>query len=448
VVVGAGIAGLTAAHFLTSAGIRVKVLEAAGRAGGRMTTDAVDGFLIDRGAQFLSSEYSLLLSLASELGMATSVRETSPASAIVRGGKSRHLRGGRPLDALTSGLLDARTWFRLGWRTWQLRQPLRTLPLNDYSRWSGFDNESVASWANRTIGRSATEFLFDPVLEGFYFQPPEGTSLPLALAVLAFGFRRSRTITLEGGIGTLPEAMARRLDVVLDSPVDSIETGASLVTVTAGNTRFAADYAILAVPAPQAQRLYSSPDEVASRLMATCYSACINIAAMTRPGFRLPAGLKTLYGVLIPRSERGSVAAIGIESNKSPRRVPHGQLLNIMLSGAASMEMMPLDDGRIVDATVREAEPLFPGLSAQIAGTRIFRWQHAEPCSPIGRARDLSEYRSAVRPPAARVLLAGDYMSMPFTEGAAESGRWAAQQIAASIRRADGTTDRSTAGPR
>jgi len=59
IVIGAGIAGLTAAHFLANARMSVKVLEASGRVGGRMTTDAVNGFLVDRGAQFLSSEYRL-----------------------------------------------------------------------------------------------------------------------------------------------------------------------------------------------------------------------------------------------------------------------------------------------------------------------------------------------------------------------------------------------------
>jgi phytoene dehydrogenase-like protein len=71
IVVGAGISGLCAAYRLAEAGLRVKVLERGSRVGGRMTTDAVDGFVLDRGAQFLSSEYTVLRSLADAVGLRT-----------------------------------------------------------------------------------------------------------------------------------------------------------------------------------------------------------------------------------------------------------------------------------------------------------------------------------------------------------------------------------------
>ena len=76
IVVGAGIAGLAAGHALSRQGFSVKILEAASRVGGRMTTDLVNGFVIDRGAQFLSSEYGLLRALARELGLEGSLQPT------------------------------------------------------------------------------------------------------------------------------------------------------------------------------------------------------------------------------------------------------------------------------------------------------------------------------------------------------------------------------------
>lgn len=57
VVVGAGIAGLSAAHHLAEAGEDVMVLEASDQVGGRMRTDEVDGYLLDRGFQLYNPSY-------------------------------------------------------------------------------------------------------------------------------------------------------------------------------------------------------------------------------------------------------------------------------------------------------------------------------------------------------------------------------------------------------
>jgi phytoene dehydrogenase-like protein len=57
VVIGAGLAGLACARELTAAGLRVVVLESADAAGGRIRTDVVDGFRLDRGFQVLLTEY-------------------------------------------------------------------------------------------------------------------------------------------------------------------------------------------------------------------------------------------------------------------------------------------------------------------------------------------------------------------------------------------------------
>ncbi|MFF1375538.1 NAD(P)/FAD-dependent oxidoreductase [Streptomyces sp. NPDC058308] len=57
VIVGAGAAGLSAAHRLTSAGVTTVVLEAAPYVGGRMSTEKVDGFRLDRIGQLLTTSY-------------------------------------------------------------------------------------------------------------------------------------------------------------------------------------------------------------------------------------------------------------------------------------------------------------------------------------------------------------------------------------------------------
>jgi protoporphyrinogen/coproporphyrinogen III oxidase len=429
-VVGAGIAGLTAAYRLARAGIQVKVLEASDRVGGRMSSDRVNGHIIDRGAQFLSSEYSLLLSLAKESGCAPRIHETSRWNAIVRDGIPRAMRGDNPMDALTSGLLNFPSWIRLGWRTWQSRDVLQRVPLNDYSQWAGFDTEDTATWCDRAMDAPIKEFIFEPMLQGFYFQSPEETSRALAWVLAAFGYRRARTLTCADGIGTLPEALAMNLDITFNTTVHSIHIGQDVTVATsAGDLR--SDFAVLAVPASAASRLYShEANELERYLMGTPYSSSINVMCLTTQAFRLPEHLQSVYGLLIPRQERQDVVAITIERNKRREGSDQGQVLNIMVSNDSARRMMPLPDEAIVQCVLREAGRYFPGLEAQLETFRVYRWPEAEPLSKVGRANALQRYPAQCQTARPRVLLAGDYMSMPYTEGAAESGAWAARLAA------------------
>jgi protoporphyrinogen/coproporphyrinogen III oxidase len=94
VVIGAGIAGLAAAFRLRQAGVNVTVLEATDRPGGRMTTDIVGGYVMDRGTYFLASTFSNLLSLIRDVGLDKELLATSPWMAIVRAQTPRRIRWG------------------------------------------------------------------------------------------------------------------------------------------------------------------------------------------------------------------------------------------------------------------------------------------------------------------------------------------------------------------
>lgn len=429
IVIGAGIAGLSAAYTLSKRGIPVKVLEASRRVGGRMSTDILDCYVIDRGAQFLSSEYPLLLSYVRELGLDVSLRETSQVNGVVRDGKVRKARTGNALDALASGLLSLNDWMKLGWQFGSRRNQLLSLPLNDYSQWEPFDTETAARWCTRAVSATATDYFLEPMLQGLYFQSPEEVSKSLAFAVAAFGMGGGKTLTLAGGIGCLPEALAARLDVTLDARVTSLEIGDTGVVVEAGDRRYRAEYVVLATTASVAGTLYPKATMHERALLATPYSSNITIALMLPCGTPLPDPLGDVYGLLIPRREREVIAAVGIEANKCRDRAKGGQLLHVMLCGEASRRMLSLPDAGIVGNSLPELERYFPGVSDLVSSYRVYRWPEAEPLSAVGRATDIARYRAWGEAARRRVILAGDYMSMPFTEGAAESGAWAGELI-------------------
>ena len=57
VVIGAGLAGLSAALTLQDAGAEVTLIDSSDRAGGRVASDLIDGFVLDRGFQLLNMNY-------------------------------------------------------------------------------------------------------------------------------------------------------------------------------------------------------------------------------------------------------------------------------------------------------------------------------------------------------------------------------------------------------
>jgi len=88
IVVGAGIAGLTAAYALQQRGLRVLVLEREASAGGRMRSERHGDFVVDRGAQFVASSYRNMRVLVDELGLRGNMRRLATGrGATLRNGK-------------------------------------------------------------------------------------------------------------------------------------------------------------------------------------------------------------------------------------------------------------------------------------------------------------------------------------------------------------------------
>jgi len=419
-------AGLAAAFRLRQAGVEVAVLESSHRVGGRVTTDSRDGYMIERGAQLISSTYRNALGLVKELGIESELKPTSPWMAIVKDGIPRRLPSGAmfPIYVLTSGLVSIPDLVRFIWHTTKLRWP----PVDNYSAWSEYDDEDTASWCAPRMGR-ATDYLVEPLVAGGLLQRMEETSRAMTLATLALTDNgRSKEMTLSRGMGSLPEMLASRVDVKLESPVQAIEADDNGVSVQLSGERLRADHVILATTANIASRLFPGGDEIERKLMATEYASTVRIGLATSRNWRDDPILKNVWGFLIPRPDRKLVASATIESAKDIGRVPDGEMLNLFVDCGPAAAMLDLPDEQIVDAVLPDIERYFHGATSTKRFAHVVRWPHALPKSPVGRARDLAAYRSS-RPQSHRLLLAGDYMGMPHFESAVETGTWAANLI-------------------
>lgn len=109
VVVGGGIAGLSAAFRLQEAGCDAVVLESAGpeMIGGRMATVEVSGFAVNRAATILIHSYRELIRLIAAAGLAGEVVPGSDLFGLVRDGQVRRVRLGSRRQLATGGLLTS-----------------------------------------------------------------------------------------------------------------------------------------------------------------------------------------------------------------------------------------------------------------------------------------------------------------------------------------------------
>ena len=438
VVVGAGLAGLVAAYTLRQHGVEVTVLERGPRPGGRMTSEQVNGFVVDCGAQFLSSGYARLLPLLGRLGLADELVPTGTGVGIVRDGTIRPISVANPLRLVSAGVLSTGEALRGAAGLARVARRVRRRPRYDLTRWTDFDRQAGDDWARRQFGVGLTDRVLDAVMRGFYFQQLRGSSAVLPAVLASFAASRSATLALRGGLGRVTAALAAQVPVRCDTPVLGVyaEDAAGPVRVDTPDGEFAAEVVIVATPAPAAGALLPRPsDAVVGALLDTPYSRTLLVGLRYAPGWTA-ARLRGIYGVLVPPAERRTIAAVAVESHKAPGLVPQGELLNVMLAGAAVPRLLEADDAQVTRAVVAELADLVPEAARGLAGVTICRWHAALPWVPPGQAGRVARYRRAVEAGPARVILAGDYLGLPFTDSVTHTGQWAAAQALRQLTRA------------
>ena len=464
VIIGGGISGLATAYCLleqcheTGEQFDLTLLESGPRLGGVIHTSERDGFLIETGADSFISEKPQAVSLANRLGLESRLIETNEQfrrSFIVRRGKLRPVPEGFQLLAPTRFwpfvTTDIFSW------PGKFRMALELLvPRREHA--NGNNDESLADFVRRRLGREAFERMAQPMIGGIYTADPEKLSLRATLprflemerhhgsVIRAMwqqrrqnsqqtgvsGARYSLFLSFDRGMQVLVDELAARLKSItkVSCPVESItfDTEKREWAVRLKNqTLITADYVCLAVPAYAAAQIVAGTDAALAQLLnriTYASTATINLAYRRRDVAHALNG----FGFVVPFVERRSILACTFSSVKFSGRAPEDYvLLRAFAGGALQPEIFDLDEHELLNHTCDDLRDLL-GINHPPLFSIVQKWQRSMPQYHVGHLELVSLIKSRLnmRP---GLSLAGNSYDGAGVPDCIRSGEQAAAEI-------------------
>ena len=433
VIIGGGISGLVAAHRLTELAkesgtpLELTLLEATNRLGGTIQTRHRDGFLLECGPDSFISEKPEAVALAKTLGIDSRLIQTNERyrrSFIVRKGRLRSVPEGFQL------LAPSRFWPFITTDIFSVTGKLRMAAdlILPRAVVNGTNDESLASFVTRRLGKEALDRMAQPMVGGIYTADPKKLSLRATLprfldmekehrsVILAMlrkrkavnsesgvsGARYSLFLSFDNGMQVLTDELENRITraggkIDLNSKVSSLEQGNSgqWTMTTSSDKRMITDAVCLALPAHTAARLVRSIDNKLSETLQQieyASTATINLA-YRREDIRHPLDG---FGFVVPVIENHSLIACTFSSVKFRGRAPENQvLLRAFVGGALQPEMFALDDGEMLQRVKADLQELL-GIDSEPLFVESARWSQSMPQYEVGHLERVDTIDSAV----------------------------------------------------
>jgi len=401
-VIGAGLAGLSAAQELQLRGLDVAVLEQSDGPGGRVRSDRVDGCILDRGFQILLTSYP---EVKRQLDLdALDVHAFAPGAVVHLDGQNHivgdPLRDPRSLvPTLRSpigSLTDKLTIVKLRQRVLRGdgRQLLRA------PETSTRDHLSTLGFSPRMV----TRFL-RPLFAGIQLDPELETSSRM-FDIIFRSLSQGESVVPAGGMGAIPQQLADRLapgTIHYNTTVEQVGAGG----VNTDDGQIHADQVIVATDGPAAHKL------VGTRLPGSRAAACVWFLAETSPA----PGRR----ILLDGSSDGPALNVAVMSDVAPNYAPAGKAL---IAASCPGTVGP----GLEDAVRQQMRSWFGAVVDSWITIRVDRIPHGQP----DQAPAFSPKRSVrVRD---GLWVCGDHRDTGSIQGALYSGRRTAVEVLEELR--------------
>ncbi|MFJ3659126.1 protoporphyrinogen oxidase [Streptomyces sp. NPDC090119] len=416
VVIGAGVAGLAAAHRALARGARVTVLEATDRVGGKLLPGEIAGLRVDLGAESMLARRPEAVGLAREVGLGDRLQPPATATASIwtrdalRPMPKGHVMGVPGTAEALSGLLTAEGLARI--------EQDAELPPAEVG-----DDVAVGEYVAARMGREVVDRLVEPLLGGVYAGDAYRLSLRSAVPQLYQAARAHDTLTaavqslqakaaqagqtgpvflgIEGGVGTLPLAVAdavraRGGEILTRTPVTELRRDGTGWRVTAGDRTLHADAVVVAVPAPAASALLRAEAPAAAAELAAVEYA--SMALITLAYRRAAAALPEGSGFLVPPVDGRTIKAATFASQKwgwVGAEDPDLLVVRTSVGRHHETEILQRDDTDLVQVA-RDDLRAATGLDAEPVATRVTRWTDGLPQYPVGHHARVARVREHI----------------------------------------------------
>ena len=469
-VLGGGISGLAAAWRLSKIAPELDVVlwEKSERVGGVIGSKKIDGFHLEASVDNFITTVPWALDLCKELGFENELTSTNNRyrrTFVVRK---------RRLYPLPDGFMTMAPTKLYPMATTPLLSPfgkLRCALELILPRRRSTEEESIAAFVTRRLGREAFERLVEPLVGGIYGGDASRLSLQATLPRFAEMERKDRSLiwsmkksqkkakkvkreeesgarysfflTLNCGMEELPRRLAERLAsenrarVELNREAVKLEkanaangAGGWLLTDSTGQTeRF--DAVLCATPSDAAGELFRSVAPITSEVCAGTErtgTAIVHLAFRNEQVKRPVAGM----GFVVPPSEGNGLLAGSFSSFKYPSRAPEGTtLLRIFVGGARSPDSLTISESELTARVLAETRALL-GVEGEPLMTDVARFPNAMPQYYLGRLDAIRRLREELDA-TPTLALAGNALEGVGLPACVKSGNDAADKIAADL---------------
>ncbi|MBN1306166.1 MAG: FAD-dependent oxidoreductase [Anaerolineales bacterium] len=451
IVIGGGIAGLTAAYLLQDAGQDVLVLEHADQPGGRALTGIYKGVHYARGAEYLGEPEGALRRIIRKLDLET-VMIPDPMDAHYHAGRFYWNDDGIALMHIQdSGLNTVNRFIR---QVQDMQENYIELPdFNLDSEIASLDNITARQWFEQNGYSGSLQEAYNVAARGLFGANLDEISALSYIPEIAFDFEDSEPIedvedldnipnrmgydtgsyTFKTGITEVTQALADALGKRLH-----LDATAGSVTQTGNTYRvryildgeehlLAADRIILAVPAPAALEIASSVlDEPRRNILAQIpYSQYLTLALFSdEPIFNRAFDLAVPDGWFFT----DIYDSTWVERTYTPSLPGNVWVAGVYIAPHSYKDnsLHGLDEQEAFERVMADLEQALPGARSKVTGYELTRFPYAYPVMVPGAYQRLLRLHQLNR---GSLILAGDYMIYPTFEAACDSGELAAEKV-------------------